>query len=126
METLWGRQAVREFCFATALLGLALFLALASESAMRRGDTTTSMILAVLSLVLAAIVALTIVPRLARRADLGRWLMISPFAGGYQHRQQPALFDPGGPSLGHDYVRDCIPRLFALGGSIGAGSRECI
>jgi len=80
MKTLWDRKAVREFCTAVGLLSLALFLALDSESAMRRGDTTTGMILAVLSLVLAAIIALTTVPRLARRADLGRWLIPSSFS----------------------------------------------
>ena len=75
---LWDRRAVREFCAAVGLLSLALFLALASESAMRRGDTSTGLTLAVLSLVLAAIISLTIVPRLARRANLSRWLI--PFS----------------------------------------------
>lgn len=70
---LWKRQAVREFLTAIVLLGLALFFALVSDSAARRGDTTLGILLSLLALGMAVVIAITIVPRLARRVDLSRW-----------------------------------------------------
>ncbi len=74
----WNLQAAREFLTALSLLGIALLFALNAESVARRGDRSVSIILSVLALLLALVTAVAIVPRIARRARLSRWLL--PFS----------------------------------------------
>jgi uncharacterized protein (DUF58 family) len=72
------RAAIRDFVLAMTLLGLALFCALRSESAVRRGDSLQGAILAITALLLAGGTAVTLVPRIARRVNISQWLM--PFS----------------------------------------------
>jgi uncharacterized protein (DUF58 family) len=60
------------------LLGLALFCALLSESAMNRGDSALGTSQAIAALLLALCTAITLVPRIARRVNFSHWLM--PFS----------------------------------------------
>ena len=69
-------QAFRNSLIATLALGLALGSALASSVAAQEGKVATATVMAVLSLVLAAIISITVVPRLLRRARR-EWLRLS-------------------------------------------------
>ncbi len=71
--------AVHEFLAALALLGVALYFALAAQDAARRGDSRVGIIFSVAALLLALLTALTIVPRLARRVRF-RWLFPFTFS----------------------------------------------
>ena len=75
---LWKRPAVREFFVTTILLCLALFFALSADSAARHGDVTLGILFSVIALGLAAVIAVTVVPRMARRVDVTRWML--PFS----------------------------------------------
>jgi len=61
------RSAFGRSLLATLALGLALGCALASSVAAQEGNVATAIVLAVLSLLLAAVISLTVVPRLALR-----------------------------------------------------------
>lgn len=63
------KRAWREFLLISLLLTLALGLAIASSALLRLGNIWVSRALAVLSLLIAAFVTKTFVPRLARRAN---------------------------------------------------------
>jgi uncharacterized protein (DUF58 family) len=66
-------QAFREFLTALILLGTALFFALSARAATQRGERTIGIILSLIALLLAAVTAFTIVPRIARRVHFSRW-----------------------------------------------------
>lgn len=59
-----------QFLYATALLALALSAALASSAARRMGDPKLSILLAAAALVMAVVICITVVPRMARAVDL--------------------------------------------------------
>jgi uncharacterized protein (DUF58 family) len=67
------RKALWDFLIALALLGIALFLALGSEAAARGGDRTLGFALALTALLLAGVTAVTLLPRIARRVNIGNW-----------------------------------------------------
>lgn len=69
------RPAWRRFFLALFGLGLALFLALTSAGLNEAGRPELAALCAVLSLVLAGIVAVKVVPYLARRTALERWMV---------------------------------------------------
>jgi uncharacterized protein (DUF58 family) len=64
---------VWDFLLALALLGIALFLALGSEAAARGGNRILGIGLALTALLLAGMTAVTILPRIARRVNVGSW-----------------------------------------------------
>jgi uncharacterized protein (DUF58 family) len=66
----------RNSLIATLALGLALGSALASSAAAQEGNLATAIVMAISSLVLAAIISITVVPRLLRRARR-EWLCLS-------------------------------------------------
>lgn len=67
---------LRNSLIATLALGLALGSALASSVAAQEGNLATAIVMAASSLVLAAIISITVVPRLLRRARR-EWLRLS-------------------------------------------------
>jgi uncharacterized protein (DUF58 family) len=69
------RPAWRRFFFALFGLGLAFFLALCSTALREAGRTDGAMTAAALSLVIAAAVAVKVVPFLARRTAFERWMI---------------------------------------------------
>ncbi len=69
-------RELRNSLLSTLALGLALGCALASSVAAQEGNIATAIALAGLSLVLAAIISITVVPRLLRRAR-SEWLRLS-------------------------------------------------
>lgn len=75
LAPVWKSRAARDFFVALLLLSLALVSALAAEKATEEGAMVTGILLALFSLLLAGLVAVTVVPRLARRVDLTRWLL---------------------------------------------------
>jgi uncharacterized protein (DUF58 family) len=79
-KKLWNRQAVRDFVGALVLLTCALAFALASQAAVIRGDSVVAAITAVVALALAATIAFTIVPRLARQVRVDTWLLPLSFS----------------------------------------------
>ena len=79
-ESPWHAQGLKEFAIALPLLGLALFMALMSQSAALRGDSTRGIAYSLAALLLAAITAVTIVPRLARKTNLFGWMMRLSFS----------------------------------------------
>ncbi len=60
------------------LLVLALFFALSSDNAARRGESAAGIAFSLAALLLALVTALVFVPRLARRVDFSRWRL--PFS----------------------------------------------
>ncbi len=68
---------LRDFFNAMALLGMALVFALGSQSAVRNGDGALALFFSSAALLLAAATAIFIVPRIARRVNLGRFLPFS-------------------------------------------------
>jgi uncharacterized protein (DUF58 family) len=76
----WKSQAARDFLLALALLGVSLYLGLRADGAARRGEAASGIVLSLLSLLIALIVALTLVPRLARRVKFSSWLMPMSFS----------------------------------------------
>lgn len=79
-QYIWKSQAARDFILALLLLGVSLYLGLLADSAARRGESRPGIILSILSLSIALTVALTLVPRLARRVKFSRWLMPVSFS----------------------------------------------
>ncbi len=73
-------EAARDFLLALLLLGIALYLGLLAEGAAHRGEAAAGILLSVMSLLIAMVVALTLVPRLARRVKFSRWLMPMSFS----------------------------------------------
>ncbi len=73
-------QAALDFLLALLLLGIALYLGLLADGAARRGEAAPGILLSLLSLTIALVVALTLVPRLARRVKFSRWLMPMSFS----------------------------------------------
>ena len=69
------RPAWRRFFLALFGLGMAFFLALYSTALREAGHTEGAMAAASLSLLIAAIVAIKVVPYLARRTAFERWMM---------------------------------------------------
>jgi uncharacterized protein (DUF58 family) len=70
-------QALRDFLTALALLGMAFLLALGSQRAVRNGDGPLAILLSSAALMLAAITAIFLVPRIARRVNFGRFMPFS-------------------------------------------------
>jgi uncharacterized protein (DUF58 family) len=70
-------QALWDFLNALALLGLALFLALGSQRAVRNGDGSLALLFSSAALLLAAATAIFLVPRIARRVNFGRLMPLS-------------------------------------------------
>jgi len=66
-------RALLEFLGALLLLATALMLALASKDAVNRGDGTLAITFSLMALFMALLITVTLVPRLARRIDVGRW-----------------------------------------------------
>ncbi len=79
-NSVWKSQAARDFLLALLLLGIALYLGLLADSAAHRGESASGIVLSLLSLLIALVVALTLVPRLARRVKFSRWLMPMSFS----------------------------------------------
>ncbi len=73
------REGIRDFAAALLLLGAAFCLSLQSERAVSRGERALGIVYAVTALGLAAITAVAMVPRLARRVEFKRWLMPMSF-----------------------------------------------
>lgn len=73
-------RALRDFLTAAALLAAALFLAVGSEQAIRRGDRLVGQALAAAALLLALGVSLIFVPRIARRIDFASWRLPFTFS----------------------------------------------
>src|ERR1017187_4477163 len=69
------RAAWRRFFLALFGLGLAFFLALYSTALREAGHTDGAMASASLSLIIAAVVAIQVVPYLAKRTALERWMI---------------------------------------------------
>ena len=69
------RAAWRRFFLALFGLGMAFFLALYSTALREAGHTEGAMVAASLSLLIAAIVAIKVVPYLAKRTALERWMI---------------------------------------------------
>ena len=65
-------QSVREFVTALALLAVALYLALDAADAARRGATRQGIVLSLAALILAALIGLAFIPRLAQRVVASR------------------------------------------------------
>jgi len=73
-------QAARDFLLALLLLGVALYLGILADGAARRGQAAPGIVLSLASLLLALTVALTLVPRLARRVNFSRWNLPMSFS----------------------------------------------
>lgn len=69
------RAAWRRFFLALAALTLALFLALYATALQQAGRSTLGAVTALISLIVAGLVAIRVVPYLARRTALDRWMM---------------------------------------------------
>ncbi len=73
-------RAARDFVLALMLLGISLYLGLLADGAARRGEAAPGIVFSLMSLAIALVVALTLVPRLARRVDMSRWFMPMSFS----------------------------------------------
>ena len=78
--SLWKREAAREFLAALALFSLASLLVLLSKSASRKGEATLAVFFTISAVCISIIIALTLVPRLARRLHVSRRLMPLSFS----------------------------------------------
>jgi len=78
--SLWKREAAREFLAALALFSLASLLVLLSKSASRKGEATLAVFFTISAVCISVIIALTLVPRLARRLHVSRRLMPLSFS----------------------------------------------
>ncbi len=76
---LWS-QGVRDFLSALCMLGLALYLAILSESAVRRGESALGVVFSTAALLLAAATAVLFVPRIAARVNFARWWLPVSFS----------------------------------------------
>lgn len=79
-HSVWRSQAARDFLLALALLAISLYLGLRADGAARRGEAASGIVLSLSSLLIALVVALTLVPRLARRVKFSSWLMPMSFS----------------------------------------------
>ncbi len=80
LKTVLKSEAARDFLLALFLLGIALYLGLLADAAAHRGESAPGIVLSLLSLVIAMVVALTLVPRLARRVPFSSWLLPMSFS----------------------------------------------
>ena len=78
-QNLWSR-GVRDFLAALCMLGIALYLALLSESAVRRGESALGVVFSTAALLLAAATAVIFVPRIAARVNFRRWRLPVSFS----------------------------------------------
>ena len=78
--SLWKREGAREFLAALALFSLASLLVLLSKSASRKGEATLAVFFTISAVCISVIIALTLVPRLARRLHVSRRLMPLSFS----------------------------------------------
>jgi uncharacterized protein (DUF58 family) len=78
--SIWKSRAARDFLLALLLLGISLYLGLMADGAARRGEGATGIVLALASLLIALIVSILFVPRLARRVRFSRWFMPMSFS----------------------------------------------
>jgi len=79
-HSVWKSRAARDFLLALALLGVSLYFGIRADGAARRGEAVPGIVFSLLSLLIALGVALTLVPKLARRVKFGAWLMPMSFS----------------------------------------------